>query len=309
MDGQTAGGGGLAGGGGPGDQDEPAAPSGDGPGDIGDGLVVQGLVDANEGAEFLLLQHAVDVGGVLHSQDGAPLLALVEDLHMLGPVDVGCMPRRILRVRGEDGHAPPRQMLHAEHLDIAGAGRHRAVEVLVHAAALIQIHKGHGAPPEQLHLVLLAVLFKAGDGVIQRPLPLVKGQIGLHNALHFRVDGRRIRRRQLAAQGVQIHAAAHAVLNAHPLPRHQPPEGQQRHKPQRALINAAALLVREGERTDFPLPGDDVGQLQHSPTLLNGQHPLHVHIQRAEALHDGHAALHVQRFLSTANIHTMPPIC
>ena len=228
---------------------------------------------------------------------------------MLGAVDVFRRAGCVLRVGHEQRQAASGHVLHAENLHIARAGRHRAVEVVPHAIALVHVEEGDGAALEQIDLVRLAVLLEPGGGVVQRPLALVKGQVRCDDRFHFPADGLAVGLRRIAPRQVDGYAAADAVLNADALARPQPPDGQQRHKAQAALIDAAAFLIRQRQGDQRAVMQHRVAHLQHAASLPHRQHTLRGRAQCKEALQDPLACRHLDGFAAVGDLHTMPPVC
>ena len=226
MNPQPPGEGGLAAGGGPGDQHNALAPVHNLPGNVPDGLVVQGLVDADELPKLLPLGQLRQVGGVQHAQDLAPGRRLAEGRHVLGAIHIGGGHVGGIR-RGQKHHEARRVGMQRKGLHIPRGGGHGAVEILPHIAAAVHVEEPVRPPAEQVHLVLLPLPGKVVDGLLQPPPPADEGHIRRHNGAHLRLHIPHHALGHGQARQPHQHPVAHGVFDAHLLAGIKAAQGQQ----------------------------------------------------------------------------------
>ena len=104
---------------------------------------------------------------------------------------------------------------------------------------------------QQVDLVRHLLFLKIPDGFFLGPALLFKDQVQFRDAAHLVLDPDNILAVQLDAGQADKHAVAHGILNANPLIRIKMTKGQQHHKAQGTLVNAAAFLVfqRQGSQS------------------------------------------------------------
>ena len=271
MDAKPARKGGFPAGGRPRHQHNPLTPGHNLVGNGGNGLVMQRLVDADEGAHLMPGHQVVQVGGVEHAQNLAPSGRLAEHLQVLGPVHIGGGGIGLFR-SGHQQHKAARVGMQGKHAHIARGGRHGPVEILPHAAAAVHAEEGEGPVSQERHLVLLAVRGEIRYRLLLLPGFLLKGQIRKGNLPHRLLRLRHLLRCKRRAGQADKYAMPHGILNAHLAPRLGAAQGQQHHKAQRALIDAPSLIIPQGQGFQRAVARHRVAKLHHLPAALRGQH-------------------------------------
>ena len=241
--------------------------------DAGDGLVVQGLVDADKFAQAALADHPVHIRCVFRAQDAAPPLGGGELAQEFGARHIR---RGLVGIggRGRHQHHAGVVRLDRKGADHARGGQHGPVKIFaqradaVHADALLR------AVAQKPGLVQPALVFKVGDGLLAGPFLLLEGQVLPDQLAHVLLDGAGHFMPDFAVQKAQVQAVAHGVEHAHPLVRIEPLEAQQKQKAQRPLVDAPAFLVLIGERLQRAVLRKRVGQLHACPAPHGAQHAL-----------------------------------
>ena len=166
LGGQPVGEGGLAGGGRPGDHDEAdLLPGGDLGGDVADLLLHHGLVGQDQGGGAALGDGGVELGHVGGVQRLKALVGAVElPEYLVGGPEV---PQLIgIFLGGQAQDEAVLKQLQAKALDIAGIGRHVAVEVIHKAVQRVDVDMGVDPEAEQLGLVDEPLPLEQLDGVV-----------------------------------------------------------------------------------------------------------------------------------------------
>ena len=161
---------------------------------------------------------------------------------------------------------------------------------------------------QQLHLVLLPLRLEIGDGVLQSPAALFKGEPGVSNAAHLLLNFRHHALGERQARQAHKDPMSRGILNAHLLSGIQAAHGQEHHHPQAALIDAAAFLMAQGDGIQLAVFPQGFVQLQHLPAAHGGQGAFR-YAQGGQAIPHGSARGQRKFFILPTNQHAFRPPC
>ena len=180
------------------------------------GGFMQRLVHPDKISKLFVLDHLGEIGDVRNAQNFTPFGALVEDLQMLGPVDIG---RGVVKVRPgrqlQDEAAP--ELEYGEDLDITGGNGHGAVEVFPHPVDAVHIEIGNGTVLQQVDLVRHLLFLKVPDGFFLGPALFLKDQVQFRQTAHFIFNPDDILTVQVDSGQADKHAVGDGLLDPDPL--------------------------------------------------------------------------------------------